>query len=154
LKQENLQIFEHCLMPLHRHRFIGFFRQSLVKAITCFISKDEGLIELALLTCIKYWPLVKPSNEVDSLAEMETYLNQIKTVAHLSDICIPFVERVALCASSLHWMVAERALFLMHNPVFINLLRMHPAELVRIVVDAIGQNVQTERVEHLSDAGN
>ena len=61
-------------------KFIGNFRQNLVKAISCFILKDESLAEQAILTCLKYWPLVDPTNEVASLIEIETILNLLKSI--------------------------------------------------------------------------
>jgi hypothetical protein len=123
LKTDHLQLFEHCLMPLHRHRFISHFRPNLVKAVSTFINKDESLSCLAILTCLKYWSLVNSSNEVACLSEVETYLNLLKSTSHLNDICVSLIKRVSLCACSLNWEVSERALYLLHNPVLLQLLK-------------------------------
>ena len=37
LKQEHRQIYEQCLLPLHKQKNLGQFRQQLVKAIGKFI---------------------------------------------------------------------------------------------------------------------
>lgn len=65
-------------MPLHRHKFIAFFRQNLITAVSCYIQKDESLADTAILTVLKYWPLINPANEVASLSEIETYLSLLK----------------------------------------------------------------------------
>jgi hypothetical protein len=97
-------------MPLHRHKFISLFRQNLITAVSNFIQKDETLVETAILTVLKYWPVVNPTNEVASLSEIETYLNLLKDPSPLTDLAYALVERVAICSASLNWMVAERAL--------------------------------------------
>ena len=110
-------------MPLHRHRFIAHFRPNLSKAVSTFINKDESLVCLAILTCLKYWPLVNSNNEVACLSEVETYLNLLKSTTHLIDICVSLIKRVSLCACSLNWAVAERALYMLHNPVLLQLIK-------------------------------
>jgi len=67
IKPEHKSIYEQCLLPMHRHRNLSQFRPQLVKAISKFIMKDESLADLAILTLIKYWPLIDPHKEVASL---------------------------------------------------------------------------------------
>lgn len=148
LKPDHVQLFEHCLMPLHRHRHIAFFRQNLIKAVGAFISKDESLIETAILSILKYWPVVNPLNEVASLAEIEAYLNLLRSPHVLADISLNLVGRIASCACSLNWMVAQRALYLLNSPILLQLLKMFPNDLVLLIVDGIGQNIISEQNQY------
>lgn len=106
-----------------------------------FITKDETLVELAVLTCLKYWPVINPTNEVATLSEIETYLNLIRTTQHLKDSAINLIERISICTCSMNWMVAERALMMVHHPVIVQLLDSYPEDLVPILVDGIGINI-------------
>lgn len=56
IKTEHLQIYEQCLLPMHRHHNLKQFRQQLIKAMSKFIIKDESLTDQAILACIKFWP--------------------------------------------------------------------------------------------------
>jgi serine/threonine-protein phosphatase 2A regulatory subunit B' len=57
LKEDHkILMFEQCLVPLHRSKFLGNFHSSLLKAITVFLKKDGSVAVLAIFACLKYWP--------------------------------------------------------------------------------------------------
>jgi len=122
LKQEHLQIFEHCLIPMHRKKFVGYFRQNLINAVLSFVKRDKSLAEQAIMACLRYWPLIDPNKEIASLSEIETILNQLKSTEHLQVVKGFLTKRIAICVCSNHYGVAEKALFLLHNPVMLSLL--------------------------------
>ena len=74
------------------------------------------------MACLKYWPLIDPNKEIASISEIETILNQLKSTEHLQLVKSFLIKRIAICVCSNHYGVAEKALFLLHNPVMISLL--------------------------------
>ena len=115
-----------------------------MKALQCFINRDESLSSIAILSCLKYWPLVNPNNEVASLTEIESILSLLKSTQHIQEVRYCLVQRVSLCCCSFNCMVAERALYLVHNPVFIGLLKEFKHELLPTLLDGIVQNILNE----------
>ena len=108
---------------MHRHRNLNQFRQSLIKAISKFIMKDERLADQAILSCLKYWPKVDPHKEVCTLSELETVLNLLHSIEPLVEIRHHLIKQLSDSISSLHSGVAERALLLIHCPVLLCLIR-------------------------------
>jgi len=149
VKPEHVQIFEQCLLPMHRHQNLNQFRQQLVKAMSKFIIKDESLTDQAILSCIKFWPKVDPHKEVGSLVELETLLNLLHTIEPLIDIRHYLLSRLAKCISSLHFCVAERALLLLHNPVLLCLIKEYKNETLPVLVDAILANLHRNEDEFM-----
>jgi hypothetical protein len=64
-------------------KYIDQFWQQFMKALQCFINRDESLSSIAILSCLKYWPIVNPSNEVASLTELESILSLLKSTLHI-----------------------------------------------------------------------
>lgn len=83
LKPEHLQLFEQCLMPLYKMKYIDQFRQQFSKALQCFINRDESLSSIAILSCLKYWPIMNPTNEVASLTEIESIISLLKSTQYI-----------------------------------------------------------------------
>ena len=153
LRNDHRQIFNDCLLPLHRSRNLSQFRQQLVKAVTKFILKDQSLAEDAILTCLKYWPLIDPHKEVSSLTELESIFNILKSIDPLLPIGHYLTKRLSLSISSLHFNVAERAILLLHNPVLLCLIRYQQKELLPLLVDALQSNMQRNEHEYLQMLG-
>ena len=149
LRVDHRQIFTECLLPLHRSSSLSFFRQQLVKTISKFILKEQSLAEDAILTCVKYWPLIDPHKEVSSLNEIESILNLLRSIEPLIPCRYYLVKRLALSCSSLHFGVAERAILLLHNPVLICLIRQYPTELLPLLIDALQSNVHRNEHEYI-----
>ena len=144
LKEDHkILMFEQCLVPLHRSKFLGNFHSSLLKAITVFLKKDGSVAELAIFACLKYWPQTDPYKEVSFLNEIDIILNTVKNQELLVE-CRDFLfQRIGKCARSKHYAVAERALLLIHNPTIAWLLREYvhtEPHLMIYLVDAICYN--------------
>ena len=89
---------------------------------------------------IKYWPKVDPGKEVSCLNDLEAVLDTLKSISPIIEVRHYLVSKVAECAQSLHFSVAERALLLLHNPVLLCLISYDKRSLLQIVVDALLQN--------------
>ena len=79
-------MFEQCLVPLHRSKFLANFHAALLKAITVFVKKDGTVAELAIFACLKYWPVTDPYKEVSFLNEIDLILNTVKNCELLVDV--------------------------------------------------------------------
>ena len=90
---------------------------------------------------LKYWPKIDPTKEVSCLNELETILDTLKNISPIIDIRHYLVSKVAESCKSLHFSVAERALLLLHNPVLLCVITYDKSALLRIVVEAILQNI-------------
>ena len=90
---------------------------------------------------IKYWPKIDPTKEISSLNELESILDTLKSITPIIEVRNYLVSKVAECAQSLHFSVAERALLLLHNPVLLAVITYDKSPLLRIVIDALLQNI-------------
>ena len=149
IRTEHRQMYEQCLLTLHKQHNLGQFRQQLVKAISKFIQKDESLADQAILSCIKYWPRLDPHKEVCSLTELESIFNLMHTIEPLIEISNYLVKRIADSISSIHFSVAERALLLLHSPLLLCLVRQYKTELLPLLVDALQSNVFRNENQYL-----
>jgi len=46
----------------------------LIEALAEYIKKDSSVIDLTILTILKYWPKTDPYKEVNFIGEVETIL--------------------------------------------------------------------------------
>lgn len=92
------------------------------------MKKDSSVTELAILACLKYWPQVDPHKEISFLNEIDLLLNQIKDCTCIVDIRLPLIKKIATCAQSKHYAVAERALLLILNPTIVWILKQYVPE--------------------------
>jgi serine/threonine-protein phosphatase 2A regulatory subunit B' len=115
----------------------------LLKAISQFVKKDDTLAEIAILACLKYWPVMDPQKEIGFLTEIDLILNTVKQVQNVVDVRECVFTRISKCMSSQHYAVAERALQLLHNPTLRFILGAFAESepwLMTFLVDAICKN--------------
>jgi len=90
-----------------------------------YLKKDPTLVDLTLLTCLKYWPKVDPYKEVNFIDEVESVLLccDLLTTAGFKLVSAKLVvAQIAKCCHSLHFSVAQRALMLLSTKHFQSLL--------------------------------
>uniref|UniRef100_A0A7N0ZT75 Serine/threonine protein phosphatase 2A regulatory subunit n=1 Tax=Kalanchoe fedtschenkoi TaxID=63787 RepID=A0A7N0ZT75_KALFE len=142
LKEEHKIFFSRALIPLHKPKQVGSYFQQLSYCVMQFIEKDPKLASIVIRGLLKYWPITNSQKEVMFLGEIEEILEAIN-MAEFQKVMLPLFWRVGCCINSLHFQVAERALFSWNNDHIVNLIALNRQEIFPIVVPALERNIQT-----------
>lgn len=109
LKKEHKVFLFKVLLPLHKPPSLPSYSPQLTYCVVQFIEKDPDLVADVVHGLMRQWPKVNSTKEVIFLTEIEEILDVIET-ADFESFMVPFFQKLAQCASSPHFQVAERAL--------------------------------------------
>lgn len=121
LKEEHKTFLLTVLVPLHKVRTLTLYHPQLAYCVVQFLEKDPTLTEAVTLGLLRYWPKTNSPKEVMFLNEIEEILDVIEP-SEFQLIQVPLFRRLALCVSSPHFQVAERALYYWNNEYIISLI--------------------------------
>ncbi|CAH8391623.1 unnamed protein product [Eruca vesicaria subsp. sativa] len=124
LKEEHKVFLVRALIPLHKPKCLQMYHQQLSYCITQFVEKDCKLADTVIRGLLKSWPVTNSSKEVMFLNELEEVLEATQP-PEFQRCMVPLFGRVARCLNSLHFQVAERALFLWNNDHIENLIKQN-----------------------------
>eukprot|EP00495_Collosphaeridae_sp_1-RS-2012_P001227 TRINITY_DN127_c0_g1_i2.p1 TRINITY_DN127_c0_g1~~TRINITY_DN127_c0_g1_i2.p1 ORF type:complete len:260 (+),score=27.77 TRINITY_DN127_c0_g1_i2:172-951(+) len=141
LKKEHVRFLKTVLIPLHKVRSFSQFSQQLAYCVTQFINKDHSLASAVIEGLLKFWPRQSANKEQLFLNELEEVL-EASTGAEVTKMLIPLFTQVAVCVSSPHFQVAERALFLWNNDAVAQFTNEHRVQVLPILYPAL--NVSTQ----------
>jgi len=139
LKEEHKVFLLKVLLPLHKVKTLGVYHPQLAYCLVQFLEKDPTLTEPVVKDLLKFWPKVHSPKEVMFLNELEEILDVLEP-AEFQKIMVPLFRRLALCVSSQHFQVAERALYFWNNDWIINLITENATVLVPLVFPALYQS--------------
>ncbi|KAG4931205.1 hypothetical protein AAZX31_17G192400 [Glycine max] len=142
LKEEHKIFLWRVLVPLHKPKSIGAYFQQLSYCVMQFIEKEPKLASIVIRGLLKYWPATNSQKEVMFLGELEEILEVINMV-EFQRIMVPLFRRIGCCINSLHFQVAERALFLWNNDHIVNLIAHNRQVILPIIFSALDRNVQS-----------
>ncbi|XP_020223873.1 serine/threonine protein phosphatase 2A 57 kDa regulatory subunit B' kappa isoform [Cajanus cajan] len=142
LKEEHKIFLWRVLIPLHKPKSIGVYFQQLSYCVMQFIEKEPKLASIVIRGLLKYWPATNSQKEVMFLGELEEILEVINMV-EFQRIMVPLFLRIGCCINSLHFQVAERALFLWNNDHIVNLIAHNRQVILPIIFPALDRNVQS-----------
>jgi len=145
LKDEHKQFLIKALLPLHKVHYVSFFHQQLSYCVTQFVDKHNDLSKEVLGHILAYWPVIHSAKEVLFLNEVEEILEMMQQDEGervFGEICVPLFKRIALCLSSPHFQVAERALFLWNNEHVVHLVQLQRHQLFPVVFQALRGNMK------------
>ncbi|KAK7293602.1 hypothetical protein RJT34_16472 [Clitoria ternatea] len=142
LKEEHKMFLWRVLIPLHKPKSIGVYFQQLSYCVTQFIDKEPKLATIVMRGLLKYWPATNSQKEVMFLGEVEEILEVINMV-EFQRIMVPLFWRIGCCINSLHFQVAERALFLWNNDHIVNLIAHNRQVILPIIFPSLDRNVQS-----------
>merc|ERR1719397_1211525 len=132
LKTEHVRFLKTVLIPLHKVRSFSQFSQQLAYCVTQFINKDHSLASAVIEGLLKFWPRQSANKEQLFLNELEEVL-EASTGAEVTKMLIPLFTQVAVCVSSPHFQVAERALFLWNNDAVAQFTNEHRVQVLPIL---------------------
>ncbi|QDP16943.2 hypothetical protein Tsubulata_042467 [Turnera subulata] len=139
LKEEHKLFLVRALIPLHKPKCLPMYHQQLSYCITQFVEKDCKLADTVIRGLLKYWPITNSSKEVMFLSELEEVLEATQP-AEFQRCMVPLFRQIARCLSSLHFQVAERALYLWNNDHIENLIRQNRKVILPIIFPALEKN--------------
>lgn len=142
LKKEHVIFLERALIPLHRPKMVGVYHQQLSYCITQYAEKDAATTVPIVMGLIKCWPWTNSAKQVLFLNELEEILEFIGA-EQLDLVYGPLFRVIAKCVGSVHFQVAERALFFWNNEHLLNhgcLSRQHSSNVLPIVYGALREN--------------
>lgn len=141
LKEEHKLFLVRALIPLHKPKCLAMYHQQLSYCITQFVEKDCKLADTVIRGLLKYWPVTNSSKEVLFLNEVEEVL-ELTQPPEFQRCMMPLFRQIAHCLNSLHFQVAERALFLWNNDHIDNLIKQNRRAVLPIIFPALEKNAQ------------
>ncbi|KAK7260843.1 hypothetical protein RIF29_27141 [Crotalaria pallida] len=142
LKEEHKIFLWRVLVPLHKPKSMAVYFQQLSYCVTLFIEKEPKLASLVIRGLLKYWPVTNSQKEVMFLGELEEILEVINMV-EFQRVMVPLFWRIGCCINSLHFQVAERALYLWNNDHIVNLIAHNRQVILPIIFPALDRNAQS-----------
>ncbi|OIW09270.1 hypothetical protein TanjilG_01241 [Lupinus angustifolius] len=142
LKEEHKIFLWRVLIPLHKPKSMDLYFQPLSYCITLFIEKETKLASIVINGLLKYWPVTNSQKEVMFLGELEEILDVINMV-EFQRVMVPLFLRIGCCINSLHFQVAERALYLWNNDHIVNLIAHNRQVILPIIFPALDSNVHS-----------
>ncbi|ESQ35473.1 hypothetical protein EUTSA_v10007450mg [Eutrema salsugineum] len=141
LKEEHKVFLVRALVPLHKPKCLQMYHQQLSYCITQFVEKDCKLADTVIRGLLKSWPVTNSSKEVMFLNELEEILEATQP-PEFQRCMVPLFRQVARCLNSLHFQVAERALFLWNNDHIESLIMQNRKVILPIIFPALERNTQ------------
>ncbi|XP_009606776.1 serine/threonine protein phosphatase 2A 57 kDa regulatory subunit B' theta isoform [Nicotiana tabacum] len=141
LKEEHKLFLVRTLIPLHKPKCLAMYHQQLTYCMTQFVEKDCKLADTVIRGLLKYWPVTNSSKEVMFLGELEEILEATQP-PDFQRCMVPLFRRIAHCLTSLHFQVAERALFLWNNDHIENLIKQNRKVILPIIFPALERNAR------------
>ncbi|XP_075256405.1 serine/threonine-protein phosphatase 2A 56 kDa regulatory subunit epsilon isoform-like [Convolutriloba macropyga] len=142
LKQEHVDFLKRVLIPLHRSYYLHLYLENLTTCIEQYIEKDPELTPDIVNGLLHIWPKINSQKEVSMLSEMEELIeklglrdfeNEQQRQEIFKKVMKPLFKQMAKCCCSTNFQVAEKALVLWNNEVFIHFFEQNNAELMAIV---------------------
>ncbi|KAL2547169.1 Serine/threonine protein phosphatase 2A 59 kDa regulatory subunit B' eta isoform [Forsythia ovata] len=141
LKEEHKLFLVRTLIPLHKPKNLAVYHQQLSYCITQFLEKDCKLADTVIRGLLKYWPVTNSLKEVLFLNELEEVL-EVTQPPEFQRCIVPLFHQISHCLNSLHFQVAERALFLWNNDHLENLIKQNRKVILPIIFPALEQNAR------------
>ncbi|CAN4124058.1 unnamed protein product [Withania somnifera] len=141
LKEEHKLFLFRTLIPLHKPKCLAMYHQQLTYCMTQFVEKDCKLADTVIRGLLRYWPVTNSSKEVMFLGELEEILEATQP-PDFQRCMVPLFRRIAHCLTSLHFQVAERALFLWNNDHIENLIKQHRKLILPLIIPALERNAR------------
>ncbi|XP_051116318.1 serine/threonine protein phosphatase 2A 57 kDa regulatory subunit B' theta isoform-like [Andrographis paniculata] len=141
LKEEHKLFLVRTLIPLHKPKCLAMYHQQLSYCITQFAEKDCKLADVIITGLLKYWPVTNSSKEVLFLNELEEVL-EITQAPEFQRCMVPLFHQISRSMNSLHFQVAERALFLWNNDHIENLIKLNRKVILPIIFPALEKNAR------------
>eukprot|EP00736_Rhodelphis_marinus_P002171 Rmarinus@m.9119 len=141
LKEEHKTFLRRALIPLHKPKILHTYHTQLSYCVCQFVEKDPTLAPVVIEGLLKFWPQTNSHKEVLFLNEIEEVLD-LTQKEQFKVVQTKLFQRIALCITSQHFQVAERALFIWNNDYVVSLIAQSRREILPIILPALQSNSQ------------
>ncbi|KAE8687948.1 Serine/threonine protein phosphatase 2A 59 kDa regulatory subunit B' zeta isoform [Hibiscus syriacus] len=141
LKEDHKVFLVRALIPLHKPKCLAMYHQQLSYCIIQFVEKDCKLADTVIRGLLKYWPITNSAKELMFLNELEEVLEATQP-PEFQRCMVPLFRRITRCLNSLHFQVAERALFLWNNDHIQNLIIQNRKVILPVIFPALEKNAR------------
>lgn len=150
IKRQHRDFLVKVLMPLHAEPFLTLFHPQLSYCVTQFLAKDSSLVTQVVPLLIQLWPHHDHKKELLFLNELEEIIETCGH-EHFEPVHGPVVSKIAQTINSPHFMVAERAIYLLHNvEAILQCVLSNRSTALPILLRGLMGNVKAEGVQSVN----
>ncbi|KAI8987055.1 phosphatase 2A regulatory B subunit-domain-containing protein [Pilobolus umbonatus] len=142
LKEEHKAFLRKVLIPLHKVKSLALYHPQLSYCVVQFLEKSSALAPEVMGGLLRYWPKVNSPKEVMFLNELEEMLDVIEN-EDFQKVMVPLFTKLSHCVSSVHFQVAERALYYWNNDYIVSLMEDNIDVLMPIVFPTLYKTSKT-----------
>ncbi|KAG1123024.1 hypothetical protein G6F42_010930 [Rhizopus arrhizus] len=142
LKEEHKQFLRRVLIPLHKVKSLAVYHPQLAYCVVQFLEKSNSLAQEVVNGLLRYWPKVNSPKEVMFLNELEEVIDVTEN-SDFQQFMVPLFTKLGQCVSSIHFQVAERALYFWNNEYFVNLMAENMNVLMPIIFPTLYKTSKT-----------
>jgi len=119
LKKEHVTFLSKALLPLHKPKCVTLYHQQLSYCIIQYVEKDGDTGITVIRALINMWPWTDSQKQVLLINELEELL-ELLGYEQLQAVQEELFNHLDRLIGSVHFQVAERALFLWNNEHLVN----------------------------------
>lgn len=142
LKDEHKSFLRQALMPLHKVKHMSIYHPQLSYCITQFCEKDARLTVEIIQGLLRFWPITNSSKEVLFLNEIEEIL-EVTPETEFDALITPLFSRINQCIMSMHFQVAERALYLFHADYMSSHINQFRRKILPVIFPGLMANTKS-----------
>jgi len=141
LKAEHKDYLRKTLIPLHRLKSLASFHEQLANCMAQYVEKEPSLAYDIVKFLLNSWPQSITHKQILFLDEIEELLESMPASCFDRALQLRLFKRIALCITSVHFQVSERALALCNIQGAVNAaITQNHGELFPIIIGALYSN--------------
>ncbi|CAI0407944.1 unnamed protein product [Linum tenue] len=141
LKEEHKLFLMRVLIPLHKTKGMMVYHRQLAYCVSQFVQKEPMLGGLVVRGILRYWPITNCHKQILLISELEELVENISS-DHYRRLALPLCTQITRCLNSWNSQVAERALYLWNNEMFVKMATSAIEEVFPVVVEGMEKNMK------------
>lgn len=141
LKEEHKLFLTRVLIPLHKPKAMQAYHRQLAYCVSQFVQKEAALGGTVVRGILRYWPVTNCQKEVLLIGELEDVVENIDP-EHYRAVSLPLCAQITKCLNSWNSQVAERALYVWNNELFVKMAVQAMEDVFPVVVQGMEKNLK------------
>ncbi|XP_041012975.1 serine/threonine protein phosphatase 2A 57 kDa regulatory subunit B' beta isoform-like [Juglans microcarpa x Juglans regia] len=141
LKEEHKLFLMRVLIPLHKTKGMQAYHRQLAYCVSQFLQKEPVLGGVIVRGILRYWPVTNCQKEVFLIGELEELVENLDP-GQYRKLALPMCTQITKCLNSWNSQVAERALYLWNNELFVTMASLAIEEIFPVVVEGMEKNLK------------
>ncbi|XP_073120182.1 serine/threonine protein phosphatase 2A 57 kDa regulatory subunit B' beta isoform-like [Henckelia pumila] len=141
LKEEHKVLLTRVLIPLHRPKGMQVFHKQLAYCVYQFVEKEAELGVAVVKGILRCWPRTNCHKEVLLIGELEELVVSMGPQQY-KILALPLCKQITKCFNSWSSQVAERALYIWNNELFVKMAYEAIDDVLPIVVKGMESNLK------------